>query len=213
MALRILEHRCRELPDSRVVGFLDSQVSRGALSKGRSSSRALQPHCKRAAALQVVSCWWSLPCLVFFTYPTVLMIPPEWFLSDLLAKCRSWTFPILIFRNCIVPCSLAPRLTGFGSCFSLSFFNHNVSSQLGPLSALLLDFPCLCGLCSSILFLPFLSFRLGSSLSLCLGFVSSSTLDFSLCPFDSWLFAASSSAPYQLMVQKLLDLLKLPGPV
>ena len=44
------------LPDSRFSGFLDSQVSKGALAKGRSSSKALQPLCRQSAAIQTVGC-------------------------------------------------------------------------------------------------------------------------------------------------------------
>ena len=40
-------------PDSRPNFLVDSQVSRGALNKGRSSSRALQPTLKRSCAVQL----------------------------------------------------------------------------------------------------------------------------------------------------------------
>ena len=40
-------------PDSRVNFLVDSQVARGALSKGRSSSYALQPSLKRSCAIQL----------------------------------------------------------------------------------------------------------------------------------------------------------------
>ena len=56
MGLKVLTIQARQEPDSRFSGFLDSQVAKGALSKGRSSSRALQPLCKKAAAVQVVAC-------------------------------------------------------------------------------------------------------------------------------------------------------------
>lgn len=56
MGLKVLTIQARQEPDSRFSGFLDSRVAKGALSKGRSSSRALQPLCKKAAAVQVVAC-------------------------------------------------------------------------------------------------------------------------------------------------------------
>lgn len=42
-----------QIPDSRFNRWLDSRAAKGALAKGRSSSRALKPVCKRAAALQL----------------------------------------------------------------------------------------------------------------------------------------------------------------
>ena len=56
MALRTLMIQAKRCPDSRFSGFLDSQVARGALSKGRSSSHALQPLCRRSAAIQTMAC-------------------------------------------------------------------------------------------------------------------------------------------------------------
>ena len=40
-------------PNSRPVVLVDSRVAKGALAKGRSSSKALQPHCKKSAAIQL----------------------------------------------------------------------------------------------------------------------------------------------------------------
>ena len=54
-AVSLLEDHGRAQPDSRLVGCLDSKVAIGALAKGRSSSSALQPLCKRACATQVSS--------------------------------------------------------------------------------------------------------------------------------------------------------------
>ena len=54
MALQILKHQCQFDPETRFVGFLDSQVGFGALAKGRSSSLSLSPLCRRAAALQII---------------------------------------------------------------------------------------------------------------------------------------------------------------
>lgn len=56
MALKFLMICAKRSPDSRVCDFLDSQVAKGALSKGRSASRALQPLCRKAAAIQIVAC-------------------------------------------------------------------------------------------------------------------------------------------------------------
>ena len=42
-----------EEPDTKHVVLADSRVAKGALAKGRSSARALQPLCKRSAAVQV----------------------------------------------------------------------------------------------------------------------------------------------------------------
>ena len=56
MALQVLKIQASCSPDSRFSGFLDSQVSKGALAKGRSSSKALQPLCRQSAAIQTVGC-------------------------------------------------------------------------------------------------------------------------------------------------------------
>ena len=48
-----LEHSGTQHPDSRVVLAIDSNVARFALSKGRSSSFALQPVLKRSGAIQL----------------------------------------------------------------------------------------------------------------------------------------------------------------
>ena len=55
MAVKVLELQSLFQPDCRFVGFLDSQVIRGAFAKGRSSSFSLKPLCQRAAAFQVVA--------------------------------------------------------------------------------------------------------------------------------------------------------------
>ena len=52
-AVRILEKRGPGIPHTRLLSLLDSAVARGALLKGRSTSRVLQPWLKRAAVLQV----------------------------------------------------------------------------------------------------------------------------------------------------------------
>lgn len=54
MAVRVLKRQAKLLPDTRFLNFLDSQVARGALTKGRSSSRLLLGFCRRAAALQII---------------------------------------------------------------------------------------------------------------------------------------------------------------
>ena len=52
-------------PDSRLCLGVDSQVSKGALSKGRSSAKSLQPQTKRACAIQ----------LAFGTFPVWFFSP------------------------------------------------------------------------------------------------------------------------------------------
>ena len=54
MAVGILKHQCIVEPETRFLGFLDSQVALGALAKGRSSSRSLSFSCRRSAALQII---------------------------------------------------------------------------------------------------------------------------------------------------------------
>lgn len=52
-AVKVLEKHGLDFPHSRFVSFLDSAVARGALAKGRSTSRLLQPLLRRAAVFQV----------------------------------------------------------------------------------------------------------------------------------------------------------------
>lgn len=54
MAVRVLKRQALLLPDTRFLNFLDSQVARGALTKGRSSSCLVLGLCRRSAALQIV---------------------------------------------------------------------------------------------------------------------------------------------------------------
>ena len=53
-AVRVLAKHGVRFPHTRFLSFLDSAVAKGALSKGRSTSRLLQPLLRRAAALQIV---------------------------------------------------------------------------------------------------------------------------------------------------------------
>lgn len=52
-AVRVLRDVGVVSPHSRFLSFLDSSVARGALGKGRSTSRLLQPLLRRACVLQV----------------------------------------------------------------------------------------------------------------------------------------------------------------
>lgn len=53
VAVSLMKQMMQESPDCRFSLLLDSAVAKGALSKGRSSSRGLQPLLRRAAACQV----------------------------------------------------------------------------------------------------------------------------------------------------------------
>ena len=51
--ISVLKEAVSKSPGCRFVGILDSGVAIGALAKGRSSSRALQPYLRKGAALQI----------------------------------------------------------------------------------------------------------------------------------------------------------------
>ena len=50
-----LDIAARTSPDSRFINLVDSQVAKGALAKGRSTSTGLQATCKRSAAIQLAA--------------------------------------------------------------------------------------------------------------------------------------------------------------
>ena len=52
-AVKMLEDAARRWEDHRINSLIDSRVAKCALAKGRSSSRALQGICRRAAAVQI----------------------------------------------------------------------------------------------------------------------------------------------------------------
>ena len=62
-----------ECPDSRLCLGVDSQVAKGALSKGRSSARSLQPMTKRSCSIQI--CFGTFP--VWFFAPTRLNLADD----------------------------------------------------------------------------------------------------------------------------------------
>ena len=70
-------------PDSRICLGVDSKVSKGALARGRSSARSLQPLTKRACAIQ----------LAFGTYPIWFFSPTRLNPTDAPTRDRELDFP------------------------------------------------------------------------------------------------------------------------
>ena len=72
-SVSVLLKACKSQPHSRACFAVDSLVAKGALSKGRSSSKKLQPSIKRACAIQL-----AFDCYPAWCYaPTRLNVPDD----------------------------------------------------------------------------------------------------------------------------------------
>ena len=72
-SVEALADACLKGPHQRGCFVVDSLVAKGALTKGRSSSRKLQPALKRSCALQVAFDWYPVWCYS----PTRLNVPDD----------------------------------------------------------------------------------------------------------------------------------------
>eukprot|EP00435_Cladocopium_sp_Y103_P038785 s1447_g10.t1 len=160
-AVKVLLKHGLHHPHTRFISFLDSAVARGALAKGRSTSRLLQPLLKRAAVLQVAfdlyPVWPFCPTRLNCADDPTRDVPLREPCQKTLRSARGIDFRALHrvglkrsaanwVRLLILVTTLSPAYAGFGlACenaepWGFSFIQHLSASLIGLCGFLL----CLC---------------------------------------------------------------------
>ena len=159
-AVQMLEVAARSWEDHRINSLIDSRVAKCALAKGRTSSRVLQPVCRRAASLQISG----------GIYPSWNFAPTRLNVADCptrdkpfpdLCKSISYGLPLDLVRTFQIPQLSRPGANWIRLCILITLSAAVEAADLSPQGSLVE-----LSLWTEDL-LPFFTWKTSSLLSLC----------------------------------------------